>query len=193
MAEGRMTEEFVNSSIGTLAKLGYEYNYDIFPRLSDTEKFADRSGETPGDLAEALIWKLGKWKSYKNFCKKFSEADSQPSNTDVVFFAFGRHLKNKDNPIYDQHAIRALWAICKSLSQEEQSKCKKLLMNKKNEWKSAGTGSSAIDCYNIFKMHLDEIVKGGSSKSDLDRLLMPLGQAIKRSSKNYSEFMNLCK
>ena len=192
VADGNMTEDFVSTSIGTLAEMGYEYNYETFPCLSGTESFVDKSRDTPGDLAEALLWKLGKWKSYKNFCNKYSDANSLPSKTDVVFYAFGRHLKDRENPIYDQHAIRALWAICGSLSPDEKLNCRKFLMKKNGKWKPAGAGGSAIDCYNIFKVHLNEIAKDGSSNANLDRLLMPLGQAIKKSTDNYSEFKNLC-
>ncbi len=192
VANGNMTDELVSSSIDALAKMGYIYKYETFPILADTGSFFDASGESPSNLAEALLWKLGKWKSYKNFCKKFSDEHSQPSNTDVVFFAFGRHLKDKVNPIYDQHAIRALWAICDSFGKSERSKCKQLLMNRDDKWKDSGSGNCAIDCYEIFKSHLETIVEDGSSKEKIDKLLMPLGQAIKKLTNNYSDFVNLC-
>ena len=86
--EGGMTSEFVSSAIKDLKEFGCEYDYDTFPRLVDTEQFSDKSGETPANLAEALLWKLGKWKSYKKFAKQFADEKSTPNNDDVVFYAF---------------------------------------------------------------------------------------------------------
>lgn len=187
-----MTSKFVLEGTDKLSYLGFQYDYDTFPSLLNTESFVDESGDTPKNLPEALLWKLGKWKSYKKFCAQFSDDNVQPTNTDVVFYAYAQHLKDKSNPIYDQHAIRALWAICGELNNEEKSKCKHLLMNMSDEWKEAGSGGNAVDCYKIFLKHLDEILKGGSSKEEIDRLLMPLGQAIKRNSNNYVEFSHMC-
>lgn len=190
--ERQMTKIMVESSIQTLSVLGNIYKDDSFPKLLNTENFTDTSGNSPNSLAEALLWKLGKWKSYKKFAKQYTGEISEPSNSDVVFYAFAKHLKNKDDPIYDQHAIRALWAICGCLTDGEKSECKNLLMNKKGEWKDAGSGGSAVECYNIFKKHLNELVKGGATKAEIDRLLMPLGQAIKNSTSSYEEFEKLC-
>jgi hypothetical protein len=191
VSSGHMTKEAVASSIRELAGLGYEYDHAAFPKLVDTEHFVDTSRDSPSNLAEALLWKLGKWKSYKKFAKHYTDETSKPTDTDVVFYAFAKHLKNKDNPIYDQHAIRAIWAICDVLTAEEKAKCKSLLMNKKGEWKDAGSGGSAVECYKIFLKHLGELVKGGATKAEIDLLLMPLGQAIKKSTNNFEEFCSL--
>lgn len=192
VADGGMTKETIAAAIKQLATLGYEYDYDAFPKLVNTEDFTDESGDSPRNLAEALLWKLGKWKSYKKFAKQYADENSKPTDTDVVFYAFAKHLKNPDNPIYDQHAIRAMWAICGNLTADEKSKCKRLLMNGKEEWKDAGSGGSAVECYNIFLKHLGEMVKAGATKREIDLLLMPLGQAIKKSTNNYKEFCSLC-
>ena len=192
VARGGMTSTTVTTAIKELSSIGYEYDYDAFPKLENTEVFADESGDSPRNLAEALLWKLGKWKSYKKFARQYSEEDSKPTDTDVVFFAFAKHLKNPDNPIYDQHAIRAMWAICGNLAEDEKAKCKKLLMNTKDEWKESGTGSSAVDCYKIYLKHLNEMVKAGATKREIDLLLMPLGQAIKKSTSCFNEFSSLC-
>lgn len=192
VSRGGMTSETVATVIKELASIGYEYDYDAFPKLENTEFFTDDSGDSPRTLAEALLWKLGKWKSYKKFARQYSEENSKPTDTDVVFFAFAKHLKNPEYPIYDQHTIRAMWAICGNLAAEEKAKCKKLLMNSKEEWKESGTGSSAVDCYKIYSKHLNEMVKAGATKREIDLLLMPLGQAIKKSTSCFIEFRELC-
>ncbi len=192
VSSGGMTSAIVAKSIKELATLGHQYDYDTFPKLENTEDFIDDSGETPRNLAEALLWKLGKWKSYKKFAMQYSQENSQPTDTDVVFFAFAKHLKNQNNPIYDQHAIRAMWAICSNLTEDEKAKCKRLLMNTKEEWKEAGSGSSAVNCYNIYVRHLNDMVKAGATKREIDLLLMPLGQALKKSTRNFRKFSALC-
>lgn len=192
VSSGGMTSETVAEAIKELATFGHKYDYDSFPKLENTEVFTDDSGETPRNLAEALLWKLGKWKSYKKFAMQYSDENSQPTDTDVVFFAFAKHLKNPNNPIYDQHAIRAMWAVCGNLTPNERAKCKRLLMNSREEWKEAGSGSSAVDCYKIYVRHLNDMVKAGATKREIDLLLMPLGQALKKSTKNYCEFCALC-
>ncbi|WP_095155303.1 hypothetical protein [Pseudomonas sp. Irchel 3E13] len=194
ISEGSLDKSAIEEATKELAKLGYQYDEDRFPPLVGTEDFSNNSSESPQDLAEALLWKLGKWKAYKKFCENYAAEQSVPTKTDVVFYAFAMHLKDKNNPIYDQHAIRSLWAIFRKLTTDERQKCKSLLFDTKNKWKQSGTGKSAIDCYSIFVKHVNDLVSasGGASRSELDRLLMPLGQAIKESTKTYIEFDALC-
>ena len=188
----KLTEDFILSSTMKLSLIGYSYNYDTFPKLKETESFTDESCESPQNLAEALLWKLGKWKSYKKFCNQYSDSNTKPTNSDVVFYAYSQHLKDKENPIYDQHAIRAIWAIYENLSEEEKLKCKSLLMNSKNNWKESGSGRHAVDCYELFLKVIEELTGNGASKETIDRLLMPLGQAIKKNTNTYDEFCKLC-
>ncbi len=194
ISDGGLDKAGITDATEQLAKLGYQYDEESFPPLVDTEKFSNISADSPQDLAEALLWKLGKWKAYKKFCENYAAEQPLPTKTDVVFYAFAMHLKDKSNPIYDQHAIRSLWAIDGKLTDEEGKKCKSLLFDKMNTWKQSGTGKSAIDCYSIFVKHVNDLisVSEGASKSELDRLLMPLGQAIKESTKTYAEFDALC-
>lgn len=194
IVNGKMNCKTVEEAIKSLAQLGYKYDNEQFPPLNDTEAFTDTSGTSPSNLAEALLWKLGKWKSYKRFAENYTRDDSIPTKTDVVFFAFAKHLKDKKNPIYDQHAIRALWAICGNLSDQEKKKCRSLLFDKNDEWKQSGSGTETIECYDLFVRHINELVNdsNGATLGEMDRLLMPLGQAIKKSTKNYSEFHTIC-
>jgi len=120
--------------------------------------------------------------------------DAKATKQDVVFFAFAKHLKDKHNPIYDQHAIRALWAICGKLSDDERKKCKSLLFDGKNKWKQTGSGGDTIECYDLFVKHINDLVatNNGVTKGEMDRLLMPLGQAIKKATDSYTAFHELC-
>lgn len=141
-----------------------------------------------------LLWKLGKWQSYKKFAANYTDDDSKPTKQNVVFFAFGRHLKDKKNPIYYQHSIRALWAICGKLTANERKKCKSLLFDGKGKWKQTGLGGATIECYELFVRHINDLVSSdnGATRSEIDRLLMPLGQAIKKSTGSYVELHQLC-
>ncbi len=194
ISEGGMTEEIVDSAIKKLSEVKYKYDDGSYPALVDTGNFNDTSGNTPGNLAEALLWKLGKWKAYKKFAAYYQSDDSGPTKNNVVLCAFAKHLRNVSNPIYDQHAMRALWAICGMLTDNEKKKCKSLLFNKKQKWKKTGSGASTIECYKLFVRHLDDLVniENGPAKGRIDRLLMPLGQAIKSSAGSYEEFCQLC-
>ena len=193
IACGGMTRETIRTAVEELSKLGYKYDVEQFPPLMNTESYVDRSNESPSSLAEALLWKLGKWKSYKRFASNYENQFAKPTKTDVVFFAFSKHLKDKKNPIYDQHAIRALWAICGSLSNEEKVKCRSILFDKKNKWKDSTSGRNVIECYEFFVRHINALVtkSDGATLSEIDRLLMPLGQAIKKSTSSYEEFRAL--
>jgi hypothetical protein len=194
VARGALDRETVHAAIKTLSGIGYVYDYGTFPALVGTESFTDASGDTPSNLAEALLWKLGKWKSYKRFSANYANDDSSPTKTDVVFYAFARHLKDKSNPIYDQHALRALWAICGKLTNAEKEQCRSVLFDARHKWRQTASGDEAIECYELFVWHVNDLVSaaGSATKPEIDHLLMPLGQAIKKSSGTYSEFCSLC-
>ncbi len=190
-----MGDKEIDEETKKLSEIGYKYDDRRFPELVNTEKFTNTSKDTPANLAESLLWKLGKWQSYKSFAAKFENVQSKPTKTDVVFFAFAKHLKDKSNPIYDQHAIRALWAICSTLSLDEKKKCRSLLFDGKDRWKKSGSGGETISCYRLFVKHIEELVRdsGGSlKKGEIDRLLMPLGQAIKKNTNTHDDFLQLC-
>lgn len=193
VAEGELTEEVVKQATEKLSEIR-KYDDEKFPALAGTDKFKDTSGSTPANLAEALLWKLGKWKVYKKFAAYYKAESPNPTKTDVVLFAFVKHLKDKEIPIYDQHAIRALWAICGALTEAEVRSCKSLLFDGKNKWKATGSGTDTIECYELFVRHMSTLTaaNGAPSIGKMDRLLMPLGQSIKRSTNSYQEFRELC-
>jgi len=194
IADGGIDYEVLIQAVAGLSALGYQYDHDLFPEIENTENYADSIGESPSNLAEALLWKLGKWKSYKRFAAYYMDTCLTPTQTDVVFYAFARHLKDRNNPIYDQHAIRALWAICGDLTDAETSSCRSLLFDRHGKWKQVGSGSATIECYTIFVRHIRILMidKPGPSLTEIDHLLMPLGQTIKRTTTTYAEFQQLC-
>lgn len=167
----------------------YIYNLSLFPRLPNSTSSWNRVvGDAPSSLAEALLWKMGKWKIYRQFCEYYAASSPKSKGTDVVFYAFARHLKDKSNPIYDQHALRALWCIDAELSDEEKQICKSLLLGKTREkarnvqWKSILGGADADNGYQLYCKSLRRLCSGGGlpTPDKLDKLLMPLGQAIKQ-------------
>lgn len=201
VANKKVTLQVIDDAKGQLSDLGFkQYDLKKFPKLSGTASFSGGVSTSPQSLAEALLWKLGKWTTYQTFVRNFIDENLQVSSRGgVVFSAFAKHLQDNENPIYDQHAIRALWAICK-FTEEESQKCKSLLFDGRNNWKDAGSGDDG-SCYVIFVNYVREICDDEElSNDDLDRLLMPLGQAIKKETKNgarspqseWERFKNLC-
>jgi hypothetical protein len=168
-----------------------KYCYDDagFPKLERTNNFSDTAGNTPANLAEALLWKLGRWTAYKKFSSNYHDPNAKAGKQNIVFWAFSRHLRNDDTPIFDQHALRAIWAIG-GLRPDEEATCKSFLMDENGKWKPNGTGSAGESSYELFVAKIAELVElgGGVTHRDLDRLLMPLGQAIKDLTETYDEF-----
>ena len=133
---------------------------------------------------------MGRWKVYRQFCEYYAASNPKSKGTDVVFYAFARHLKDKSNPIYDQHALRALWCVDGGLSAKQRQICKGLLLGQPREkekdvqWKSilGGAEAEAENGYRIYCKRLGRLCgdSGSPTPDELDKLLMPLGQAIKQ-------------
>jgi hypothetical protein len=174
----------------TLAEVGYQYDPDLFPPLPSDHDWGIASTAAPQTLAEALLWKMGKWKVYQRFASHFSNETSQSNGTDVVFFAFAKHLRTRSNPIFDQHALRALWAIDSGMTEDLSSKCKSVLLSN-GEWKPIASGRNTIEAYKLYISRVEQLCSSRDSPSleALDRLLMPLGQAIKTHT-NQATFAN---
>lgn len=193
VAEGRLSRTMVEKAIADISDIQI-YLHDKFPELKNTTALTDTSGGTPASLAEALLWKLGKWKVYKKFAADYMAESPSPTRTGVVLYAFLKHLKESEEPIYDQHALRGLWAVCSNLTESEQAICKSVLVDGEGQWKKAGSGSDTIECYELFRRHVKALTSGSDSPSlkELDRLLMPLGQALKRAATPYEKFCQVC-
>lgn len=176
----RLDDARIASSIESLHNLGYRYDARKFPQLpANTAEFGTDIGDAPSNLAEAMLWKLGKWPSYQSFARNFADREMVVSaEGGVVFSAFAKHLQDSTKPIYDQHAMRALWAIGE-FSDAECARCNALLFKKDGSWKDAGSGDDGT-CYQMFAQHLAQACHANRIQhGDLDKLLMPLGQAIK--------------
>lgn len=186
----------VESATNRLSKMGYQYDSGLFPELPANVDFSSDIGSAPSNLAEALLWKMGKWNVYKDFVKNYNSDGRLEKKSDVVFAAFAKHLKNRDNPIYDQHALRAMWAINRNLTFDEREQCKSVLIKskgtEKDKWKATLSGSETIACYELYVTQLKALTANGVSNSKIDKLLMPLGQALKKHVNNYDEFKSLC-
>ena len=105
--------------------------------------------------------------------------------TDIIFYAFAKHLRDNNDPIFDQHTLRSMWAVDSSLTREEGALCKKFLMNNKGKWKPSGSGSSGMQCYYLYKRFIRSVQSFYNGIKRLDMLLMSLGQALKKNTKNY--------
>jgi hypothetical protein len=135
-----LNENLVEQHIGNLSDLGFQYDQETYPALSKTEIFLPNTGDSPQNLAEALLWKLGKWPSYKNFVHYYDGKDKKPKKTDIIFYAFAKHLKDNNDPIFDQHTLRSMWAVDSSLTREDGALYKQFLMSNKGKWKPSGSG-----------------------------------------------------
>ncbi len=182
----------VEQHIRNLSDLEFQYDQETYPALSETELFLPNTEDSPQNLAEALLWKLGKWPSYQNFVQYYEGKDKKPTKSDTIFYAFAKHLKDNNDPIFDQHTLRSMWAVDSSLTKKESLLCKKFLMNKKGKWKPSGSGSSGMQCYELYKRFIRRVQSFYNDIKRFDMLLMSLGQALKKNTLNYDEFRDLC-
>jgi hypothetical protein len=204
VATGGLTSKVAADAALRLEKLGYPYEHTKFPPLHDTTDFGHVVGASPSSLAEALLWKIGKWKDYRKFVSQYANRSSAPGKSDIVFFAFAKHLKDPAKPIYDQHALRAMWAICTALTAQERGLCEHFLMSgvrrrkgqgsgqaAQRKWKQTGNGKTAADCYALFLKHFPRL-QGGATNREIDLVLMPLGKAIKKETSHLAAFTAMC-
>jgi len=187
-----LNDDLVSKFIKDLSEIGSEYDLKTFPVLKDTEFFQPEAKDSPRNLAEALLWKLGKWISYKNFVRYYKHANNMPAKKAVIFYSFAKHLKNSNNPIFDQHTLRSMLAIDSTLTNKERGLCENFLVKKNGKWKQSGSGPSGFQCYDLYVRFIRKMQKFNIELRVLDSLLMPLGQALKKNTKNYDEFCELC-
>jgi hypothetical protein len=156
--------------------------------------YSEPSKAYPTTLAEALIWKLGKWKTFMKFTAHYKKALNEVPNTGVVFYAFARHLAEEKEPIFDQHALRAAWTVCPH-NQSESEAIKRSLFyckgKKKGQWKPNGTGKDYSQCVKIYKNYILRFIPENYTRENLmllDMFFMPLGQLIKEQAKNLDQY-----
>lgn len=187
------------ASITLREQFSASYQDKKFPLLNELSLREDASGESPRSLAEMFLWKQGDWLKYKNFCKQYIGSGTSTGN-DVVIYAFARHLKDPHgSPIFDQHALRAVWALG-LLSSSEEADAKAWLTktgrkSKALEWKANGGGANGLRCYEHYKRATNSLLENvagmrrGAVMNELDKLLMPLGQRIKM----HADLRDLCR
>lgn len=155
------------------------------------------------------MWKQGEWSKYKSFLEYFNNKKLVKDDNEVinVHSAFARHLQNPEQyPIYDQHALRAIWAIDKKIWEQGENPqtaetgqldtcdLKKHFFENKNinenenniyVWRTPPShGHQAIYKWFIDRVNkICEITENGITHKHLDDLLMPLGKAIKEQTK----------
>lgn len=182
-----------------LEKINYKYDENKYPPIN-LDKFKNiefQINDSPVNLAEAFLWKLGKWKEYKQFVSRYHENDIQTPDNAVIYYAFAKFLKEpNENPIFDQHAFRAIVAICfEKLSDMHTTEW--YIGKDDYEWSSGIEKKVAKDSYNFFVKKVKEIVNNNSQKDfslkEFDSVLMPLGKAIKKNYKNFKEFYEYLK
>lgn len=152
-----------------LEKNGFSYDANKFPEVDYSAIAKGCSTDRPSTLAEAMIWKLGRWSAYVRFRKNFQAASPEPTSTDVVLFAFSKHLKDPDNnPIYDQHVVRALWAITREKGMKH--KLQSLLFHQNGKWKESSSGKTAICCYHWYVNTLRGLLGASKNQRTLSQL-----------------------
>jgi len=187
-----LDNDAVTSAIKQLGQIR-KYDSAKFPPLIPGHSYTYVKSGQPKTVAEALLWKLGKWQVYQSFAAKYQDSAPKPGKTDVVLYAFIRHMQDPSNPIYDQHAVRALWAIDPGIEGDAARGLKSVLLNTADSWKAAGSGDDTYKCYELYVERIKEICRPhGVDLGRMDQLLMPLGQTIKRATDNYAEFRRLC-
>ncbi len=180
-----INKETVKESIEKVNDLGFKYNINKFPELINTKNFDVSNSASPINLAEALLWKIGRWDSYVNFRKYYGDQTQLPKK-DVVFYAFALHLANpEENPIFDQHTLRAMYAINENWSEkEDKAIVKHTLLTNNNNWKTTLSGKNFKKSYDIYCNYVSDVInnKHPATLAEIDHLLMTLGQAIKKCS-----------
>jgi hypothetical protein len=190
ITRGAAISAAIKCATDELRGLGYVYDSNKFPALQQHYDIIDPTKAAPTTLSEALLWKLGRWDAYLGFLEHFA-TDDDPGNGDIVFYAFAQHLRDRNTPIFDQHVLRAIWAIG-NLTDEESKRCRSFLMDGNSEWKESGKGPEGVACYDLFLRRMSKLRELGASNSQLDKLLMPLGQALKDQTNNFADFLSLC-
>lgn len=186
----------VGGAISRLKELGWEYDAnkypDLFPDGAAEISAPSETPRAPQTAAEAYIWKQGKWKNYLDFLrdlKSAREGNKGDPGTRLVYWAFARHCANPDeNRIFDQHALRALWAI----TGEDWELAEGYLFATSHGKTSPTTKDGAT----LHQQFLDRLRERFGRKAtrwkDVDRLLMPLGKALKKGVQTREDFHQAC-
>src|SRR4051812_3374511 len=97
IARQDLSRQAIEEATQQLKDAGYTYNQKKYPPLSPRGPgVMAPANHNPNNLAEALLWKLGKWTAYQNFSEFYHSGKKRPDpSTRVVFDAFALHFKNR--------------------------------------------------------------------------------------------------
>ncbi len=181
---------FIIDKIEELKKIDKKYTYDQdkYPTLN--YEVINKATEpqiptNPSTLADAYIWKQGNWKKYTDFIKFFKNKTEEVSGEAAVFKAFAKHIRDPQNvPIFDQHAFRAILGIFQENNQEEWGTSEsgyEYLVNKSGEWHDDQNTRNHYSerAYQFYFAKINRLMESCDNLSLIDRLLMPLGKALK--------------
>lgn len=196
-----MSAENFSSFSDYLAEITpYKHDKDKYPPLVFMGPEEYSLGEEPETLAQLYIWKRGDWSKFENFVGYYLDRDlDEPPKKGAVNFAFAHHLKSRGKlPIFDQHSARALWAIMGN-SRPKWRNYQDYLFYKPTHWRTESEYLQVYlqaSCYRDFLEDMEYLAGGCddlvSQYAAADKLLMPLGKAIKEHVKDLDNFEKLC-
>lgn len=141
-------------------------HFDIQPFLKDPIS----------KLLYALVWKQGDLLKLKTLLAGVNGRDDLSQKQGAVFRQFGKHLVDRNEPIVDQHVLRAF-----AIFQNSGDESKVSSIRKKEQFE--------VDVINSYRKWFQEnkLSEEGSSKI-LDHILFGLGKTIKTSSTKKNVF-----
>jgi hypothetical protein len=183
-----------------LAALGKSYTYKTtqYPDFELPSDLKHRTSDTPTNLAEAFIWKTTFWNKYGKFVDAYKNG-GPPQGDYITFWAYAMYLRNPDLPIFDQHALRAVWALSSTVKVSDLSNLREFLLAG-DSWELYAKGSTAKKCYDYFVRRVGSLAGDRLDIREFDKVLMPLGKALKDFSTNgrgayssdYASFCEIC-
>jgi hypothetical protein len=122
----------------------------------------------------AYIWKQGDFNKFENFLKSFSQPElDAKKKRGHVFHQFANHLSNPNEPIIDQHVLRAFKALMlidsNPVSYEKFEKIRRF----------KDVTNKEINIIRDYKGWSNRIVEKGFNSKILDDHLFVLGKRIK--------------
>jgi hypothetical protein len=190
----KLTENTINRFAQLLVERTtstYRYKDETYPDFAIPDKLGVSRKDYPATLAEMFIWKQTDWPKYLKFRDWYNPklAMAAPQGG-AVHYAFAKYLAKKGKePIFDQHSCRAIWALLKPLPGFDDSLYKSYLTHK-GSWNSGQNEDDVpVDCY---WQYLEDAARFTSPANydALNKLLMPLGRAVRAYSSPGRDFAN---
>jgi hypothetical protein len=149
--------------------------------ILDAENRLNFDGYKPSAIEKLLysvLWKNGDIGKERHIVRGVTSSDSQGAGEDgLVFYYFGRHLRDKSNPIVDQHVIRAfrLHELSQGSSREDLTTVRK---NAKVEEETIRRYISWLKSLN------SDLTVHPGYQFHVDKVLFALGKAVKITKGN---------